>query len=1128
MTKFQVEVMPVLKSLPHDLFFLGSGKSFFADKDGDGYPDQVDLAIMVSPDLKDPHVWAGVLNLVARIAFEVIAFQPPLVIAGESLRSSKAGLMILPPGQAPLSRRQTLFPAELWRPDRMTAYLSGSSGKAMMALLNALATSRTRANPTPSENWSFLRFRSLPPLRIEALDSQERFLAAYALPEKTVRQRKKSRAPSAPDLLNLAGSAGLYQREGNNPRTRKLDGALHIGGQTLSTEVGLSLCDFVARMILEATDITLPMAVVGETEAPGVIFRIRESSEKPVDIRFLAKRRGLPQRIRIEGKPKALASALRQWAQWAFLEGGPDFGKLEVIKNRVTQFREFLHRSAPARSVSKLKTAPLLKPLRLRSRWKPEVHEVLDLAACVPGGQGTIIGEVFVSKPLRIRRRLKAVLDKLLRQKGYDPEITVLNAYKPGLSWLLEEILPEIRKLSSLHTLEFRYQPFAPAGKALEMKSRWLQELFPGPEIVARSLGLNQGRVRISRRAALNSVYEIRALNSKGRILFKSGFSPLWAAHHYLPHEPERGFVHPTTGGIKLLQGDRVILDENPRTDREVFWRLFQQKWLPLLERKMSQRIKGESFHGQTAFWEELRLEVAIDETDERLALGDERICPMEALHEDLYFVLLDAFSSFSKHHGLPDTLHLGRIVPRVLSKAKGAVPFAGLTAKPLAWGRPPGDRMGSRSSRSPVSSLTFEKGAWGFELRESASDALLAKARSRGFGAERSGKNKLRLRVKAPDFKPTHRGLLSSISKAPPKNRLLKATEVSRWIERLGRLECIEAWQASHSLQGRPLWALEAMLKKKGSLTSLARMRLLKPTFLFNARHHANEVSSTNAALFMAWFLGTTQRGQDLLKHVNVAWIPLENPDGVATLEELLPYGRDHKLHAARYNALGVETYGEYFDEEPRFPEALAKARLWRRWLPDVMVDHHGVPSHEWDQPFSGYAPFRFREFWIPRNFVYACIPFVNKPGHPHHKTAMGLSTLLGKAMSGAPEIVRQNRELASRYRRYAREPEPGSFPDSKGESLLVLPPLGRTYRTNFAVRYPEVTRSEIILEVPDEGASGRLLELCVLAHLKTEEALLHAFRRTKGRIHAKAQPKTGLQRLTWVPGLWRFEIGS
>jgi len=132
----------------------------------------------------------------------------------------------------------------------------------------------------------------------------------------------------------------------------------------------------------------------------------------------------------------------------------------------------------------------------------------------------------------------------------------------------------------------------------------------------------------------------------------------------------------------------------------------------------------------------------------------------------------------------------------------------------------------------------------------------------------------------------------------------------------------------------------------------------------------------------------------------------------------------------------------------------------------------------------------------------------------------AKRLAALLEKAMTGVPEIVRQNREISSRYRLYARGPEPGTFPDSKGEPLLVLPPLGRTYDTNFAVRYPEVTVSEIILEVPDEGASGGSLELCVQAHLKAEEALMQAFRRTKGRTQVAIDSRTGLLRLKWVPG--------
>ena len=89
----------------------------------------------------------------------------------------------------------------------------------------------------------------------------------------------------------------------------------------------------------------------------------------------------------------------------------------------------------------------------------------------------------------------------------------------------------------------------------------------------------------------------------------------------------------------------------------------------------------------------------------------------------------------------------------------------------------------------------------------------------------------------------------------------------------------------------------------------------------------------------------------------------------------------------------------------------------------------------------------------------------------------------------------------------------------------MLVVPPLGRTYSTNFAVRYPEVTRSEIILEVPDEGARGRHLELCVLAHLKVEETLLRAFRRTKGHTEAALDQKQACCASSGFRGYARLE---
>jgi hypothetical protein len=339
----------------------------------------------------------------------------------------------------------------------------------------------------------------------------------------------------------------------------------------------------------------------------------------------------------------------------------------------------------------------------------------------------------------------------------------------------------------------------------------------------------------------------------------------------------------------------------------------------------------------------------------------------------------------------------------------------------------------------------------------------------------------------------------------APPMDRLLKASEVGGWVRRLGRMNHVRPWRAGTSWQGRSIWAVEAALAGSG-VASVARLRLLKPTLLMNARHHANEISSTNAALRLVWELAATGWGRRVLRQVNVVVVPLENADGVATLEALLSGAEGHKLHAARYNALGVEWYADYFEPHPRFPEARVKPRLWRRWLPLIVLDAHGVPSHEWEQPFSGYAPVRFRPYWIPRAFIYTVVPFLDQPGHPGCGQARHLVRVMAKALQGDAEINALNRELGRRYRRYARGPEPGVFPPGAAKGLVALPAEARIAGLNFAVRRFPVTVSEIITEVTDEVVAGRLLRLCARGHLIVAKALIDFLsRHPPGRLMRK-----------------------
>ena len=76
-------------------------------------------------------------------------------------------------------------------------------------------------------------------------------------------------------------------------------------------------------------------------------------------------------------------------------------------------------------------------------------------------------------------------IESILRAKGYAPAIVVLNAYKPGLSWLREVVQPALEAIPRLERVRIAFREFASDRPALEMKSRWLQELYPGPDLLA-------------------------------------------------------------------------------------------------------------------------------------------------------------------------------------------------------------------------------------------------------------------------------------------------------------------------------------------------------------------------------------------------------------------------------------------------------------------------------------------------------------------------------------------------------------------------------------------------------------------------------------------------------------------
>jgi len=1074
-----------------------------ADEDGDGYPDRLTVCIAVAPGLADAGVWAQILNLAARLAGEVTALDLPVVKAVKHIAAGERALIVHRPTKS--DPRE----AGLRRSGR-TVHLAGRSAARMADVLHTLAVNGGRHLEGPGQ-WASMGTTENDPRVMESLDRQGRPAGRYRL--FAVRPAPEKPGVEHLDLLDLAGT--LYAVSADRPRTKELALAVELPGPRISSQVGLALAEAVVRAVLEATRVELPLAVSGPIRAGGVVLRVEERRERGARLSVEKGENAKGGVVHAAGDAHSLARLLHDWMRIGFSADGSADKGVRRLRGRIEATLAVIAAGAPAPAP----TAAV--PVRRRMAWRAETERLIEIVRRVPSGSGALRGMAFISRPGRVRAQVRREIERILRAKGYAPAIVVLNAYKPGLSWLREVVQPPLQALPRPARVRIAFREFAPAQPALELKSRWLQELYPGPDLLAAALGLRTERVRLSRRSRLPDAYVVTAWDRNGARVCQTGFTPRTTRLPYLPGHPDLGWVHPCTGGVRLMGSGGVLMDENLPTDRERFWRFFQEVILPELEGAMAARLVGGSGNPPPAFWEEAVIDVRIPETDERLGIGEERVAPLEALHEDLYFVLLDHFRLFAEKHHWPAGSQFGRILPRVSRAAAGGKPAALFRARPFT--APPAACCAAPDSTARVASIALEAGSLVFEIeaRAPATDEARAEgfrraARSRGLDAHQCGfiLRTGRPRLHAAGSRP------NSAAAAPPLDRLFSMREVERRVRQLAELPHLRAWPAGTSWQRRGIWALEAVLAAGRGLVSVARARLLKPTLLVNARHHANEVSSTNAALRLAWELAATPWGREALKRVNVAIVPLENPDGVATLEELLPGCEGHKLHAARYNALGAEWYGDYFLEQPRFPEARVKPRLWRRWLPLLVLDAHGVPSHEWDQPFSGYAPGRFRPFWIPRAFIYAIMPFIDDMSHPGHGPAREISKAMARAVRADPRIQRLDRELKDRYFRYARSWHPEVFPPAGGRGLTVLPSEKRLAGLNFGVQRFPITLSEIVTEVTDEVVHGRLLESCARAHLMVARVLLEWIgRQAPGRLIRKQTSASGLV-MSWIAG--------
>jgi hypothetical protein len=607
-------------------------------------------------------------------------------------------------------------------------------------------------------------------------------------------------------------------------------------------------------------------------------------------------------------------------------------------------------------------------------------------------------------------------------------EVKVRSAFKPGYFWVTEEILPLLSEQKDEVDTVTIYCLKEEREDGLELPIRWIQEMYPVDEIIAQKLDLDPSRIQFELTADLDTTYQLTAYDQNGKALLEDAISiPV----SRVPYVEENKFSYPTTSYLFAAQHGKVLEDTIIQTDRERFYFYYMEEVLPKLWEKadVSDPLSGTL----KPLFDRIEVEASMSEEEMKIPVAEERISSLEALHEDVYFNTLDYFEIKGEETADKAYITPGGVYP-FMKVTPGGKPKAEITA--YAW-----------AERERPSVATTKLG-FQFGYKHPVWAECLVDDRKQRIDLDTHRENGF---VPLPEDLPK------------PETAAFRP------------------WLADYSYRGRPIFVYELFQEANEDYYAAIKLSAHKPTVLIETGHHANEVSSTPAVMEMLDDLD--KKYPELLKHLNLVVIPRANPDGTALQQQMAEDNPEWKLHAARYNAVGLEfSHVRYKDSV--FGEANVLPKIMDRWAPDIHIDNHGIPSHEWTQPFAGYhIPPRFNmSFWIPSAMLYGIARQLDAEKYPQHTEVLNKITQSIQGKVSGTNIHEWNQYWLERYKKYGHQFMPELFPIELVEEFIFYHWNAKVdpASTNGIERFPEWVSAELISEAADETVYGETLEIC------------------------------------------------
>lgn len=736
-----------------------------------------------------------------------------------------------------------------------------------------------------------------------------------------------------------------------------------------------------------------------------------------------------------------------------------------------------------------------------------------------------------------VRRNLENELKRLVLEKGAKlVKNQIVCAYKQGFSWLDEFVSEEIKN-DDIESIDIKFKPFLPEGQTeikddykgatpsynnigeenpdnwFDIPIRFLQELYPIDDILSEKLNLNREVIKFS------AYSEDKDITYCAKVFLKSNecktfeYKVRYSERPYLDEYKSMGKVHPSTGYIKVVKNNKILIDERIKTDLENIWDIYQGEVLPECLEFAKKKTDNQVNTKNQPFFAQLRLDITASEPEKKLTCREDMISSLNSLHEDLYFVGSDYFKNYGVKNNKEIIDAPGLILP-VLKTKEGKPEFKvtlydQLEKEPCIKydGKILKSKYDRKSTSLYLKEIKLEENKIIASFMTNIDDDSLVKSylellqddvldiSKDLYGIDRIEISNGYFNISADIKEKEHIEKDLSIEDINIyENELIGYEQYIEIIEQLKRVKGLKVYKAANSYMGRKVYVVEFEPKEEGYISRVKRINNL-PSEIINSRHHANEVSSTNSAFMLIKELLTNKKYKDLPDKINLSIIPMENVDGSAIHYELQKDNPNWKLHVARFNSIGKEFYYEYFNVDTIHTEAMAFTNLWEKWLPDIVVDNHGVPSHEWEQQFSGYTSPSYKGFWLPRALLYGYFWVVTDEEYKdNYLLNKKIEDVIADSVQKNEEITKFNKEWISVFEKFAHAWMPNLFPADYYRDMInywIYFSYDKNHRYP-SIKIPWITTVSYTSEVADETAHGEYLNTCAKAHKEHDLAVI------------------------------------